>query len=127
MTPILPNILPIVTEYGTKKAKLWLQGEEELAKPDDDLASFLARHDLEWDQLDGTDQDTIREVYTDAVAAEMHPMGSDSAASLLPLLVEAREALKDLIRDVGDIRGRSGEYLSDTIHSTLSKLQSIKA
>lgn len=87
MTPILQTILPLVNSYGTVKALEWIEGREELAIPDDDLTSFLARNDVEFDQLDGSDQDVIREEYLTAVATEVAkrlslPVSVAPAASL---------------------------------------------
>lgn len=70
-TPILQTLLPLVTDYGTRKAVEWLEGNEELAKPDDDLTSFLSRHDIEWDQLEADAQDHIRDAYLESVKSEM--------------------------------------------------------
>lgn len=70
-TPIIPNVLILVREYGTRKAIDWLEGREELAIPDDDLTSFLARQDIDWDGMLTTDQqDQIRDVYLEAFKAE---------------------------------------------------------
>lgn len=90
LTPILSTLLPLVRDYGTSKARLWLEGEEELAKPDDDLCSFLARQGVEWDLLDGDDQDALRDSYMEAVGVQ-RPAGSDPEA--VALLREARTAL----------------------------------
>jgi hypothetical protein len=95
LTPILANLLPLVRDYGTRKARLWLEGEEELAKPDDDLCSFLARQGVEWDLLDGGDQDSLRDSYMEAVGVQ-RPAGSDPEA--VALLREARGFLSKLNR-----------------------------
>lgn len=125
MTPILETILPLVREYGATKARLWIEGSEELAKPDDDLCSFLARNDVEWDQLDGTDQDTIREAYIGAVAAAVQPVRSDSVSSDKELLREVRgllEKIDDALNKGWSLHpGTSGHM---EISSVLKKLQS---
>lgn len=129
MTPILQTILPLVREYGATKAKLWLQNEEELAKPDDDLCSFLARNAVEWDQLDGTDQDTIREAYTDSVAAAMQPAVSVSSdKELLREATEALETCRVFLEEQGHDGADEGRCLGCTLYNTLEltlkKLQS---
>jgi hypothetical protein len=70
-TPIISTLLTIVRDYGHNKAVAWLDGEEELAKPDDDLCSFLSRSDTEWDQLTTADQDALRDVYIESVKTTM--------------------------------------------------------
>lgn len=70
-TTIAPHLLTIVREYGHNKAVAWLEGEEELAKPDDDLCSFLARHDVEFDRLPESDRDSIRDEYIEYVKTTM--------------------------------------------------------
>jgi hypothetical protein len=66
-----PHLLTLVRDYGLNKAVAWLEGSDELAKPDDDLTSFLSRHDVEFYELDISDQDAIRDFYIEAVKAEM--------------------------------------------------------
>jgi hypothetical protein len=68
-TIISPHLLTIVRDYGHNKAVAWLDGEDELAKPDDDLCSFLSRHDVEFDQLTESDRDSLRDVYIESVKA----------------------------------------------------------
>lgn len=129
MTPILETLLPLVTQYAHTKARLWLEGSEELAKPDDDLASFLARQDVECDQLAACHQDDIRDTYLEAVREAMErPVQSDSttsAADLRSLLVEARENFAQLLRVMD--AGIAPTTALGNARYTLSKLQSIKA
>jgi hypothetical protein len=66
-----PHLLTLVRDYGHNKAVAWLEGNEELAIADDDLTSFLSRHDVEFYELDISDQDAIRDFYIEAVKAEM--------------------------------------------------------
>lgn len=141
MTPILETLLPLVTQYAYTKARLWLEGSEELAKPDDDLASFLARHDVEWDQLEAAYQDSIRDTYLEAVREAMRrPVQSDSttsASDLRPLLLEARAALKGYQKALATLfmgPYRADEQVAEGLlraqsvgSDTLTKLQSIKA
>jgi hypothetical protein len=70
-TTIPPYLLTIIRDYGHNKAVAWLDGEDELAKPDDDLCSFLARHDVEFDQLMTADQDQLRDEYIESVKTTM--------------------------------------------------------
>lgn len=85
-TPILETLLPLVQEYARKKARMWMQGEEELAKPDDDLTTFLSTHGVDWDLLPVKEQDEIRDQYIIAVQVAFQPVGSVSghAAASLP-------------------------------------------
>jgi hypothetical protein len=68
---IPPHVLTLVRDYGHNKAVAWLEGSDELAKPDDDLCSFLSRSDTEWDQLSTADQDLLRDVYIESVKTTM--------------------------------------------------------
>jgi hypothetical protein len=70
-TPIMQTLLRLVRDYGHNKAVAWLEGEEELALPDDDLTSFLSRHDVEFDQLTESDRDALRDEYLEAVKSTM--------------------------------------------------------
>lgn len=81
------TLLPLVADYGSRKAILWLEGQEELAKPDDDLCSFLARQDVEWDLLTESDRDTIRDEYLETIKFEM------SKGLALPVSVHAEGLL----------------------------------
>lgn len=85
----MQTLLPLVREYGSLKARKWLEGEEELAIADDDLTSFLARQDVGWDHLLTVDQDCLRDAYIEAGKTEMarRLTGSDPVASSLPVSV----------------------------------------
>ncbi len=107
--PLHPQLLALVRDYGHNKAVAWLEGEEELAIADDDLTSFLSRHDVEFDQLTESDRDVLRDEYLEAVKSTMSsrytpPVSTqiDSGASLQsggsdPLFKApmAREAFKE--------------------------------
>lgn len=80
-TPILETLLPLVQEYARKKARMWIQGEEELSKPDDDLTTFLSTHGVDWDLLPVKEQDEIRDQYILAVQVALQPVGSDCVDS----------------------------------------------
>jgi hypothetical protein len=64
---IPPHLLTLVRDYGHNKAVAWLDGEEELAKPDDDLCSFLSRSDVEFDHLAESDRDALRDEYLETI------------------------------------------------------------
>jgi hypothetical protein len=64
---ISPHVLTLVRDYGHNKAVAWLEGNEELAIADDDLCSFLSRHDVEFDQLTESDRDTLRDLYLETI------------------------------------------------------------
>jgi hypothetical protein len=66
-----PHLLTLVRDYGTRKAIAWLEGNEDLAIADDDLTSFLSRHDVEFDQLTESDRDALRDEYLEAVKSTM--------------------------------------------------------
>jgi hypothetical protein len=85
-TPILQTLLPLIQSYGTHKAVQFLEGEEELALPDDDLCSFLSRRDVEWDQLETTAQDQIRDAYLEAIKASMaQRLGNGVSSPSIPV------------------------------------------
>jgi hypothetical protein len=62
-----PHLLTLVRDYGHNKAVAWLEGSDELAKPDDDLCSFLSRHDVEFDHLTESDRDVLRDLYLETI------------------------------------------------------------
>jgi hypothetical protein len=66
-----PHLLTLVRDYGTRKAIAWLEGNEDLAIADDDLTSFLSRHDVEFDHLTESDRDVLRDEYLEAVKSTM--------------------------------------------------------
>jgi hypothetical protein len=62
-----PHLLTLVRDYGHNKAVAWLEGSEELAIADDDLTSFLSRHDVEFDHLTESDRDALRDLYLETI------------------------------------------------------------
>lgn len=88
-----PHLLTLVRDYGRNKAASWLTGEEELAIADDDLTSFLARNDVEFDELLTPAQDALRDEYIESVKAVMSQRlsGSDLVTSPLPVSVAHAE------------------------------------
>lgn len=70
-TPIIQNLLPLVASHARSQAADFLQGGSAISGTvDQEIWSFLAPHDIEWDGLTSDEQDQIRDGYLESFKAE---------------------------------------------------------